>query len=74
MDARPSNSIGNGGMVIRKSCNAIETARAASPRSWASMKLANSARMSRRITPLERTAKPELKDARCYPSRDGRLS
>ena len=43
MTSMPSNSIGAGGIVIRRSCAAIDTASAASPRSCASMKLASSA-------------------------------
>ena len=57
MMARPSNSIGAGGMVIRRSFAAIDTARAASPRSCASMKLARSRRSASLGSPADQSVR-----------------
>ena len=53
----PSNSSGAGGMVIRRSFDAIDTASAASPRSWASMKLASSFRSASLGSPADQSVR-----------------
>ena len=52
MTSRPSNPVGLGGMVMRRSWAAIATAAAASQRSWASMNCSSSARSSALGTPV----------------------